>query len=290
MKKQVILSCIACVVFLLFCSTTVFATIDSIYEYLQRVDKNYKIVLGANASGGYSFAAIDVAIGVKKYNTRSPDLEPVIESKAIAHESKIIIGHPCENSLIPIPCDSWPYRKGEAVIRVQGNDLIIAGSSLEDTRRAAKVIGNYKAYPLLKETQSIVVTGKGLEEFNISKQKTVAEMICGDNVCDHGEICFTDCAKMTCFDACEDEGFAEAACRDAKSNPNVPSCLPEEQSKGAGYCATGKVCCCKKTTQVFKEKTTEEKQEPSLPQEKKSFWQKIVLLIKKLFTFGGENG
>ena len=273
MKKLV-----ALVVCLLIASQTTFAAVDSIYEYLQRVDKHHKIVLGAKAQGGDSFAAIDVAIGIRKFNVNAPDLDAVIETEVQPKESKILIGHPCENSLIPIKCEDWHYRPGEAIIRVEGNDLIIAGTTLEDTRRAAKVIAYYKSYDLLKESLSIVVTGQGLKQINLSNQKSSEEMICGDNICDPGEQCFSDCADLTCFDVCDEEGYDEAACRDQKSNPNVSSCLQEEYSKGLGFCATGKVCCCKKT----QTETNLELQESD--QETLSFWQRIALFFKRLFS------
>src|SRR3989344_762128 len=139
------------------------AAADSIYEYLQQVDENTKIVLGAKAKGGDSFAAIDVAIGIKKFNINRPDLETVIETEVKPQETKILIGNPCDNELIPLACDGWSYTEGQAIIRVSGNDLIIAGTTLEDTRRAAKIIAYYKSYEVLKETKSIIVTG---QEFN----------------------------------------------------------------------------------------------------------------------------
>lgn len=275
MKKLVIL-----LLLLLLFSPVVFAKIDSIYEYLQRIDKNYKIVLGAKAKGGDSLAAIDIALGIKRYNTNEPDLETVIETEVKKQESKILIGHPCDNGLISLSCEAWPYQKGEAVIRVMGNDLVIAGSTIEDTRRAARVVRYYKSYPVLKEAISIVVTETSFQQINVSKEKTADEIVCGDGICDPGERCYTDCAEMTCFDACEAEGFAEAACRDQKSNPNVPSCLPEEQNKGLGYCVTGKVCCCKKSV------VEEGKLEPQeKPRQRLSLLQRILLFFKRLFGF-----
>ncbi len=264
---------------LLLVSPVALAAVDSIYEYLQRVDNGYEIVLGAKAKGGDSLAAIDVAIGIKKYNIRQPDLETVIEDEVSHTEAKIVIGHPCDNSLVPISCEAWPYRKGEAIIRVVGNDLIIAGSSLEDTRRAAKVIGYYKSYDILKETTSLVVTASGFGGINATKGKSSNELICGDSVCEPGErLCFSDCADITCADICQEEGYDEAACRNQKSNPNVPSCLSEEHNKGLGFCATGKVCCCKKVQ-------SEDVLQPPEKTESISLWMRLVLFFKRLFSF-----
>src|SRR3989344_985593 len=258
------------------------AAADSIYEFLQKVDENTKIVLGAKAKGGDSFAAIDVAIGLKKFNINRPDLETVIETEVMPHESKILIGNSCDNELIPITCDGWSYSEGQAIIRVSGNDLIIAGTTLEDTRRAAKIIAYYKNYEVLKETKSIIVTGRGFKEITATKEKLESEMVCGDSVCDPVERCYSDCSQETCFDICQQEGYDEAYCRDRKSNPNVASCLSEEQDKGSGYCATGKVCCCKK---VVKDKPIEDKR--VVEEEKVNaviLWQKILLFFKRLFS------
>ena len=258
------------------------AAADSIYEYLQQVDENTKIVLGAKAKGGDSFAAIDVAIGLKKFNVNQPDLETVIEDEVIPQQSKILIGNPCDNELMPITCDDWSYSEGQAIIRVSGNDLIIAGTTLEDTRRAAKIIAYYKNYELLKETKSIIVTGKGFQEITATKEKVESEMVCGDSVCDPGERCYSDCSQETCFDICEEEGYNEASCRDKKSNPSVASCLAEERDKGSGYCATGKVCCCKK---IVEDKPIEDKR--VVEEEKVNaviLWQKILLFFKRLFS------
>ena len=274
MKKLVIIF-----LSLLLLSQTVFAAVDSIYEYLQRVDDGYEIVLGAKAKGGDSLAAIDVAIGIKKYNARSPDLETVIETEIPASEPKILIGNPCDNSLVPISCEAWPYRKGEAIISIVGEDLLIAGSTTDDTRRAAKVIGRYKSYDILKETTSIVVTADGFGRINVTKEKPPKEVVCGDGFCEYGErLCFSDCADLTCADVCLEEGYDLAACRDQKSNPNVPSCLSEEYSKGLGFCATGKVCCCKKVQPPGDILQPEERVESI------SLWQRLVLFFRRLFS------
>ena len=274
MKRVVVL--LLC---LLISSPAAFAAVDSIYEYLQRVDDHHKIVLGAKAKGGDSFAAIDVAIGLKKFNVNAPDLETVIENEVGPDESKILIGNPCDNGLIPMTCDDWQYKEGEAIIRVIGNDLIIAGGTLEDTRRAAKIIAYYKTYDILKEALSIVVTGDKFETINATKEKNPADLICGDGICDPGERCYSDCADITCFDICQEEGYDEASCRDQKSNPNVVSCLPEEYDKGTGYCATGKICCCKKTQ---KESQLSEIKIPE--QQSLSLWERILLFFKRLVS------
>mgnify|MGYP000539535691 CR=1 FL=1 len=268
---------------LLILVTTVEATAESIYEYLQKVDQQYFLVLGSNSKGGITLAAIDVATGIKKHNRFNLDLETVIEGEISKEMNKILLGHPCANSWIPLSCKEWPYKKGEAVIMVQGNNLIIAGSTVDDTRKAAKIIADYPKYSILKKESKVVITGKGTRPEEIQKAKSKEEFVCGDLICDPGESqsCFIDCAELTCFDICQQEGFTNAACRDKKTNPNVPSCLPDELNRGQGYCAKTKVCCCEKDQGKPPQKeTTELPKELSVRQELKgSFGAAFVLII-----------
>lgn len=283
MKKSVILLVFFCILI-----SSYVAAEMTIYDYLQRVDKQYYIVLGEKGKGGDSLAAMDVAIGIKRYSVSKLDIETVIEGEVNPSVNKILIGHPCSNSLIKLSCEDWPYKKGEAVVRVIGNDLVIAGTTIDDTRRAAKIISNYKKFSPFKESSSVIITGQGspikTRGAEVKKEKRASELICGDQICDPGEnaLCFIDCSNITCFDTCKQEGYAEAFCRDKKSNPSVPSCLTGEIDKGDGYCATGKVCCCSK------KEVEEEKEEEKISQkneEELSFFEAAWLWITNLFNW-----
>lgn len=253
----------ALVIFLcILLTTTVQAAANSIYDYLQEVDDQYYLVVGNNGKGGDTLAAIDVAIGLKENNPSNVDIEPVVEGTIPPSSSKILIGHPCDNSLIVLSCAAWPYKVGEALIAVMGNDLIIAGTTVEDTRRAAKIILNYPQYSMLRTETQVIIGGRGIYPRieNMERAKTAEELVCGDGVCESGEgsSCFIDCSELSCFDLCQQEGFSTAACRSKKTNPAVPSCSVDEVDRGEGYCAMEKVCCCEKQEQEINlEKKTE---------------------------------
>mgnify|MGYP001565082409 FL=1 len=280
MKKRVISLFVVMVVL----STIVQATADSIYEYLQSVDENYFLVVGKNGKGGDTLAAIDVAIGLKNNNPSNVDIEPIVEDEVPSGSSKILIGHPCDNTLMQISCTDWPYKSGEALIAVTDNDLVIAGTTVEDTRRAAKVILDYPKYGILRTELKIIVTGKGLfpRTQNIQKAKSAEEFVCGDKICEPGEgvLCFIDCAQLSCFDLCQQEGFSESACRDKKSNPAVANCEESEEDRGDGYCAAEKVCCCKKQEQNIQPRQSAEPSSPAQEtQIKPSSNQKTLLIV-----------
>tara|TARA_Y100000310_G_scaffold138289_2_gene137199 strand:+ start:13661 stop:14554 length:894 start_codon:yes stop_codon:yes gene_type:complete len=276
--------------FFLLTISSVSATAESIYDYLQEVDQQYFLVLGLNGKGGDSLAAIDVAVSIKKFNRFSLDIETVIEGEINKEFNKILVGHPCDNSLIDLSCEEWPYKKGEAVIMVQGNDLIIAGTTVDDTRKAAKIIANYPKHSILKKELKVVVTGKGTKPEGLQKAKSKEEFVCGDLVCDPGESqsCFIDCAELTCFDICKQEGFSNAACRDKKSHPKVPSCLENEIDRGQGYCAKTKVCCCEKNQRKkpVQKETTELPNELSIRQELKGSFSAAFIFIIVIATLG----
>ena len=69
----------------------------------------------------------------------------------------IIVGGPCANDLAEslnfgVTCAGWDLKEGEAVIKlVQNGDkvaMLVAGTEALDTRRAAKVVANWKDYTL----------------------------------------------------------------------------------------------------------------------------------------------
>ena len=257
------------ILFVFAIAPVVHAEFTSIYDYLQKVDKRYYLVVGLEGKGGDSFAAADVAIGIKKHTTGSVDIPTAIEDEVSKNVNKILIGHPCDNGLIPISCDEWPYKDGEALVKVIGNDLIVAGSTVKDTMRAGEMLVDYPKYPILKKELSVIITGnlKKPALSQVHKDKLGSDFVCGDLKCEPGEFvhCLIDCADITCSRLCGDEGFANAFCRQKKSNPNVETCLQGEVDKGEGYCATGNVCCCeeKKITKTVETKQNTEEKKPT---------------------------
>ncbi|MEK6839361.1 MAG: hypothetical protein AABX72_00300 [Nanoarchaeota archaeon] len=280
MKKRVLV-----VICLLLLITPSYAAVDSIYEYLKKMDQGYAVVLGDQGKSGDSFAATDVIIALKKH--LSLDIDPVIEDETLESVSKILIGHPCDNSFIQLSCEQWPYDEGVAIIKVMGNDLIIAGSTVDDTRRAAKIIANFKNYEELKQTKEILVLGDTLKVADLTFQqvKKESEFVCGDQVCEIGEkiFCSTDCAQLSCYQLCKNKNFIDATCRDLPSNVNLPACGESEENQGLGYCSNQKACCCKETENeeeiLQTEKDVEEQEEEHLP-----IWLIIWRWFKELFS------
>ncbi len=70
----------------------------------------------------------------------------------------IVVGGPCANDAVTavpgfgMTCEGWSLKEGEGLIKLAANGnkvaLLIAGTNALDTRRAAKVLANYKDYTL----------------------------------------------------------------------------------------------------------------------------------------------
>ncbi len=270
---------------LLLLITPTQAAVDSIYEYLRKMDANYEVVLGAKGKSGDSLAAADIVVALKKH--LNMDIEPVIENATHVYTNKILIGHPCENSLIQLSCEQWPYDEGVGMIKMMGNDLVITGTTMDDRRRAAKVIAYFKDYQQLKQTKELLVLGETLkrEDFEFQPVKKESEFVCGDTLCEIGEkiSCPADCAQISCYKLCQEKQFADAACRDPPSNVNLPFCLPDEVNQGAGYCGGEKVCCCQATPPQGQEtKSQPSQQQPR--EEKLPIFIVIWRWLKELFA------
>jgi len=249
MKRSI---CFVLAVFFVLNALQAAAEVTSIYDYIRKIDNNYYVVVGINGKSGDSLAATDIVVALKKQLNR--DIEPTYETMVNPSVNKILLGHPCDNTLIQgLSCEKWPYDEGLAVIKIIGNDLVLAGSTVDDTRRAAKVIAHFKDFPELKEYKELLVLGTTLEVEDIKLQpiKPFTEFICGDGLCEVGEkhLCQTNCEQVNCYTLCQVKKFGAAACRDPLSNPNLPFCLQGEANQGTGYCGEGKVCCCKEFEQ-----------------------------------------
>ena len=169
----------------------------SISSYIDNVNSNYVVVADDNAPGSDSLAAADIVTGVQRLTSNKVIMKAKLRSENKQLTNLILIGHPCDNKLIPLECEAWSYKDGEAVVMVFGSNLIVSGSTAEDTRRAAKIIANYKDYSELRDVDKIIIKGDSLEIFDIElkEQKHESEMVCGDDVCESGEICAEDCFK-----------------------------------------------------------------------------------------------
>jgi len=280
MKKTAMALCIA----LLVLSIPAEAAVDSIYEYLKRVDNNYAVVVGTNGKAAESFAASDIVIGLKL--ALNVDLEPTIESLVSPQENKILVGHPCGNSLIKMKCTEWPYDEGEAIIKIMDNDLVVAGTTPEDTQAAAKVVATFKGFPILKQTKAVLVRTNMLdpEQLELEIPKSEQDFVCGDGICETGEkfFCASDCQQKSCFTQCIVQGLDVAYCRDPTSHPKVPACKGTEISQGTGYCASGKICCCG-TEQMIPENESIPLAMPT-PEEEPGLLERILAWLKEFLS------
>jgi hypothetical protein len=223
----------------------------SISETLEEVDQYYHLVLAEEAVGGDTAAATDIVLGLQKYNNL--EINTVIDGEISNSLPKIYIGPFCGSnyleSIFGYPCEEWPYGENQAIVKVEGNNLIITGTSPTDRRRAGVILREYPDYQSLKDYSFIIISGDSLTsaELTIDKAKEENEFVCGDGICEPGEsfICFPDCNKKSCNDLCNEDGYTDSYCREVPTNPNVRICESEEVNKGLKYCAGEKSCCCK---------------------------------------------
>lgn len=257
---------------------------STIYDYMKGLDSQYVLVVGDRGKSSDSIAATKLALALQ--NDQHISLSLMLESEVSPNINKILIGHPCTNGLIQLSCEEWPYAHGQALIKIIGNDLILAGTTDEDVIFAAEVLGNYVGYPLFRNSSAVLVLSTPLNTTTerVIRAKSAFEFVCGDQVCEPGEKyeCNTDCEGTSCFDLCKDKGFINAVCKDTPSNPNVPMCEEGWVTQGQGYCSTGKTCCCEKEQQQTQQ--TEQQSEQQEGQAKKrSFFQRIIDWFVELF-------
>ncbi len=187
---------IALVVFVVLLLMSSANAAESIYSRLKGVDEGYAIVLGKSAPASDTLAAITIATGMQNQN--GVRLTAVMENEA-GGEKYILLGHPCDNTLIPLSCRDWPYESSEALIMVAGENIIVAGSTAEDTREAAQIIADYKDYSILKQHDVVVIKEGRLTALTVDiaqREGDIEEPVCGDGICEEGD-CLEDCSIQT---------------------------------------------------------------------------------------------
>ncbi len=262
---------------------------SSVFDIMDKVDEFYYLVLTEDAVGGDTAAATEIALGLLNHNTL--EIETVIEGEISENLPRIIIGPPCGSEYIEgnfaFSCEEWPYEEGQALIKVDENNILITGTTPNDRRRAGIILRDYPYQQELKDYSFILVTGDSLTsaEINLTKAKTEKEFVCGDGVCEPGEayFCFPDCMKKTCFDICKEENFIDSFCRDIPTNPELKICKDDELNKGMKYCTGTKSCCCKIKPLEEENTITETPQtQESTQEETQSFWS--IILKEKTST------
>lgn len=256
---------------ILFIAVDSYALEESIYDFLTEVDNDYLIVLGDSAPGSDSLVAIDINNGLAPVS-----LNASLENEVERINRLILVGNPCYNSLIDFDCDTWSYKNGEALIKIDGSNLIIAGTTANDVRKAGKVISKYKDYDVLKNADELIIKGS-LDFPIIEVPKAKEEMVCGDDTCESGEICEIDCRKISCDEICEDEGYVSGSCVDLELE-NIECAI----AKIGKYCSDGRVCCC----EIEKDETSNEiikTEDEEIKEEKIGFFRRLINWLSSLF-------
>ncbi|MFH1591949.1 MAG: hypothetical protein ABIB47_01130 [Candidatus Woesearchaeota archaeon] len=250
------------IVLLLLFLTSISAEED-IHDFMEDVDSSYLIVLGEESPGSDSLAAIDINQGLEDL-----DLNAVLENEITTGNKLILLGNPCENSKITLGCHSWPFEEGQALIKVDGLNLIVTGTTSEDIRKAAKVLSEYKDYNLLKSYSEVLVTGTlqnpEIEILGAQQEEfTEIKIICGDAICAEDEKqprCVNDYCEYSCIEDCSvpcgnnicEEEFKE-------DSENCPAdCKIETEKSPEGYNQAG-------------------------PSKKEGFWSRLIEWFKNLF-------
>ncbi len=187
--------------------------------------KDTILFVGATAPASDTLALVDIAT-MLQYTSKMP-IEPIVKLDSEFTESQlyeyniIAIGNPCDNKIIgritpEYTCEKWRFSEGQAVIKITNKfgkgTMIVSGSTRTDTRRAAKVLANYKDYNLKGE--EVCVTGTSFEDIKVKEgactQKPMPKK-CGNGICEGDEIysCPKDCKEKY---KCEEGSSLEYKC------------------------------------------------------------------------------
>ncbi len=105
------------------------------------------------------------------------------EVSSLEDYNLILVGGPCANDLVEdlfgYSCDGWSFEAGEAVVKLVDNGdnvaMLVAGTSADDTRRAAKAVASYSDYDF-SGTESMV-SGTSLTDIDVSSVTSEEEEV-----------------------------------------------------------------------------------------------------------------
>ncbi|MEM2121452.1 MAG: S-layer protein [Candidatus Woesearchaeota archaeon] len=152
----------------------------SVEFYVPKEEVTYNVYLAP-------IAATAVTTGTGTTYKEVQPIKPVVtvldrEVSDYKAQNLIVVGGPCVNSiaatLMPYTTDCWEgFTPGKALIKLfehpNGNvALLVAGYSADDTRRAARVLANYKDYASKLKGTEVVVTGTDLTNINVEAPTT----------------------------------------------------------------------------------------------------------------------
>ena len=123
----------------------------------------------STAEGASALEFQQIQVGTAKLDSDISD---------IAAQNLLVVGGPCANSvaatLMGNPSDcAEGFVDGEAILKLWSQDngnvaLLVAGYSAADTRRASKVIANYKDYAEELKGDEVKVKGTTLSDITVS--------------------------------------------------------------------------------------------------------------------------
>ena len=111
----------------------------------------------------------------------APATKLASEVSAATDYQLIVVGGPCANDLagdlFDLTCDGWSFESGEAIVKLVANGdnvaMLIAGTTADDTRRAAKAVANYADYAL--SGTELLVTGTSMEDIEVGAVPAMEE-------------------------------------------------------------------------------------------------------------------
>jgi len=138
-----------------------------VYDPMVPFGSGKDFITGKAVFDGYAVADT-TKLGVPPSNVKLAS-----EITDISAQNIIAIGNPCDNPIVGnfISCAEWEYQKGQAMIQLFPNGdnlaLVIAGTTVEDTQRAATVLARWEKYAL--QGDNICVTGTSLSDISVSE-------------------------------------------------------------------------------------------------------------------------
>lgn len=138
---------------------------DNIYSFLDNVveDDDYVVVIGDSAPSIDVLAATDIAAGIQNYRKWKSLLEVKLVSEVTNNNKMILVGRPCNNPLIDLSCNDWPYEGSALFLKIDGSNLIVSGTTDNDVRSASKIIAQYQVFPYLKDSDILLISDAGIE-------------------------------------------------------------------------------------------------------------------------------
>jgi len=124
---------------------------------------NAQIIVGSSSPATDTLAASDIAVALQQIS--ASQVTAGLESDYVSSKNAILIGLPCQNPVLATvlettACD-FGLSDGQGYIKLIEKDgrtnLIVTGKTAADTRKAARVLANYKQFGLMGT--EVIVTG-----------------------------------------------------------------------------------------------------------------------------------